>query len=101
MLEDLLDQPIGQGDIFSNANTIILMGRTRHEGRMGRALAITKHRGSAHGEEIRPYRITERVWFSIESRRRAQPMPSGMGTVGRACAKSSPGRDGVHPAESA
>ena len=59
MLEDLLEEPIGQGDIFSNANTIILMGRTRHEGRMGRALAVTKHRGSAHGEEIRPYRISE------------------------------------------
>ena len=27
---------------------------------MGRALAITKHRGSAHGDEIRPYRITEK-----------------------------------------
>lgn len=60
MLDDLLTQPIGQGDIFSNANTIILMGRTRHNGRMGRALAITKHRGSAHGDEIRPYRITEK-----------------------------------------
>jgi KaiC/GvpD/RAD55 family RecA-like ATPase len=59
MLEDLLSQPIGQGDIFSGANTIILMGRTRHNGRMGRALAITKHRGSSHGDEIRPYRITE------------------------------------------
>lgn len=59
MLEDLLTQPIGQGDIYANANTIILMGRTRHNGRMGRALAITKHRGSTHGEEIRPYRITE------------------------------------------
>src|SRR5208337_4338806 len=57
---DLLTQPIGQGDICSNANTIILMGRTRQNGRMGRALAITKHRGSAHGDEIRPYRITEK-----------------------------------------
>jgi KaiC/GvpD/RAD55 family RecA-like ATPase len=60
MLEDLLVQPIGQGDIFSGANTIILMGRTRHNGRMGRALAIAKHRGSAHGDEIRPYRITNK-----------------------------------------
>jgi KaiC/GvpD/RAD55 family RecA-like ATPase len=60
MLDDLLAEPIGQGDIFSNANTIILMGRTRQNGRMGRALAIPKHRGSAHGDEIRPYRITEK-----------------------------------------
>ncbi|MGC8644003.1 MAG: RAD55 family ATPase [Isosphaeraceae bacterium] len=60
MLDELLTLPIGQGDIFSGANTIILMGRTRENGRMGRALAITKHRGSAHGEEIRPYRITDK-----------------------------------------
>jgi len=59
MLDDLMVQPIAQGDIFSNANTIILMGRTRHEGRTGRALSIIKHRGSAHGEDIRPYRITD------------------------------------------
>jgi hypothetical protein len=59
MLEDLLTQPIGQGDIFANANTIILMGRVRHDGRLGRALAIPKHRGSACGDEVLPYRITE------------------------------------------
>lgn len=59
MLDDLLSQPIGQGDIFANANTIILMGRTRREGRLGRALSVVKHRGSACGEEILPYRITE------------------------------------------
>ena len=39
MLDELMTQPIGQGDIFANANTIILMGRTRHDGRLGRALA--------------------------------------------------------------
>jgi KaiC/GvpD/RAD55 family RecA-like ATPase len=59
MLDDLLAQPIAQGDIFANANTIILMGRTQHNGRLGRALAIPKHRGSACGDEILPYRITE------------------------------------------
>ena len=59
MLDDLLAQPIAQGDIFANANTIILMGRTQHDGRLGRALAIPKHRGSACGDEILPYRITE------------------------------------------
>ena len=36
MLDELLAQPITQGDIFANANTIILMGRTRHNGRLGR-----------------------------------------------------------------
>jgi KaiC/GvpD/RAD55 family RecA-like ATPase len=59
MLEELIAQPISSGDIFSNANTIILMGRTRHDGRYGRALAIPKHRGSRCGDEILPYRITE------------------------------------------
>ena len=68
MLDELLVQPISQGDIFANANTIILMGRTRHNGRLGRALTVTKHRGSACSEEILPYRITEEAAsaFSIE-----------------------------------
>jgi KaiC/GvpD/RAD55 family RecA-like ATPase len=56
-LDDLIAQPIGEGDIFSNASTIILMGRTRHDGRVGRALYVAKHRGSACGDEILPYRI--------------------------------------------
>ncbi len=59
LLDDLIAQPIGEGDIFANANTIILMGRTRMEGRMGRALYVPKHRGSACGDEILPYRITD------------------------------------------
>jgi len=58
MLDELMTQPIGQGDIFSNASTIILMGRTHRDGRFGRALAIPKHRGSACGDEVLPYRIT-------------------------------------------
>jgi KaiC/GvpD/RAD55 family RecA-like ATPase len=56
-LDDLIAQPIGEGDIFSNASTIILMGRTRQDGRVGRALYVAKHRGSACGDEILPYRI--------------------------------------------
>jgi KaiC/GvpD/RAD55 family RecA-like ATPase len=60
MLDDLMTQPIGAGGLFATANTIILMGRTRHDGRGGRALAIPKHRGSACGEEVLPFRITER-----------------------------------------
>jgi KaiC/GvpD/RAD55 family RecA-like ATPase len=60
LLDDLMAQPIGEGDIFSNANTILLMGRTRHDGRMSRALYVAKHRGSPCGDEILPYRITAR-----------------------------------------
>jgi KaiC/GvpD/RAD55 family RecA-like ATPase len=59
LLDDLMIQPITQGDIFANANTIILMGRIRRDGRFGRALSILKHRGSACGDEVLPYRITE------------------------------------------
>ena len=59
-LDDLMTEPIGEGDVFANANTIILMGRTRDAGRLGRALYVAKHRGSACGDEIRPYRITDR-----------------------------------------
>ena len=60
LLDDLMAQPIGEGDVFSNANTIILMGRTKEAGRMGRSLYIPKHRGSAASDEIRPYRLTDR-----------------------------------------
>lgn len=59
LLDDLMAEPIGEGDIFSNANTIILMGRTRDAGRLGRALYVAKHRGSACGDEIRPYHLTD------------------------------------------
>jgi KaiC/GvpD/RAD55 family RecA-like ATPase len=60
LLDDLIAQPIAEGDIFSNANTIVLMGRTREGGRMGRALYVAKHRGSYCGDEVVPYRITDR-----------------------------------------
>lgn len=59
MLDGLLSRPIESGDVFSNANTIILMGKVREGTRMGRALHISKHRGSRVDEAIRPYEITE------------------------------------------
>jgi KaiC/GvpD/RAD55 family RecA-like ATPase len=58
-LDDLIAQPLGEGDIFSNASTIILMGRTRQDGRVGRALYVAKHRGSACSEEVAAYRMTD------------------------------------------
>ena len=57
MLDDLLEKPIASGDVLSNANTIILMGKTRTGSKMGRALQIAKHRGSACDESIVPYEI--------------------------------------------
>ncbi len=59
MLDDLISRPIQSGDVLSNANTIILMGKTRDGHRLGRALYVAKHRGSACEEQILPYTISE------------------------------------------
>jgi KaiC/GvpD/RAD55 family RecA-like ATPase len=59
MLDDLISRPIQSGDVLSNANTIIMMGRTRDGNKIGRALYVAKHRGSACEESILPYHITE------------------------------------------
>jgi len=60
MLEDLLSRPLDSGDILSNANTIILMGKIREGMKMGRALHVAKHRGSPCDESIIPYTIGEK-----------------------------------------
>lgn len=60
MLDDLIGRPIQSGDVLSNANTIIQMGRIRNGTKLGRALYIAKHRGSACEESIVPFEITER-----------------------------------------
>jgi KaiC/GvpD/RAD55 family RecA-like ATPase len=60
MLDDLLGRPLDSGDVLSNANTIILMGKTRDGSRMGRALHVAKHRGSACDDSIVPFEITDR-----------------------------------------
>lgn len=59
MLDDLIGRPIQSGDALSNANTIIQMGKIRDGTKMGRALYVAKHRGSACGEEIVPFAIDE------------------------------------------
>ncbi|MFN0195277.1 MAG: RAD55 family ATPase [Planctomycetaceae bacterium] len=59
LLDDLLSRPIGSGDVLSNANTIILMGKVRDGMQMKRALHIAKHRGSACHDGIVPFEITE------------------------------------------
>jgi len=58
MLDALLARPLQSGDVLSNANTIILMGKTRDGSKMGRALCVAKHRGSACDESIVPFEIT-------------------------------------------
>ena len=59
LLEPLLSRPLQSGDVLSNANTIILMGKIREGTRMSRALCVAKHRGSACDESIVPFEITE------------------------------------------
>jgi hypothetical protein len=60
MLDDLISRPLAEGDVLSNANTLIYMGKVRESDRIGRALYVAKHRGSACEERIVPYRIDDR-----------------------------------------
>lgn len=57
MLDDLISRPLDEGDVLSNANTLIYMGKIREGNRMSRGLYIAKHRGSACDERIVEYRI--------------------------------------------
>ncbi|HEV8003841.1 MAG TPA: ATPase domain-containing protein [Planctomycetaceae bacterium] len=59
LLEQLIERSIETGDVLTNANTIILLGKVHQGSRMGRALHVAKHRGSACDESIVPFEITE------------------------------------------
>ena len=58
MLDDLLGRPLESGDVLTNANTIILMGKTRDGSKMGRSIHVAKHRGSACDDSIVPFVVT-------------------------------------------
>jgi KaiC/GvpD/RAD55 family RecA-like ATPase len=58
-LDDLLARKVGAGDLGAVANTVVLMGREKVGTRVGRFLAVAKHRGSAMADEIVEYRIGE------------------------------------------
>jgi KaiC/GvpD/RAD55 family RecA-like ATPase len=60
MLEELISRKLDEGDVLSNANTVIYLGKVRDGRRLAKALYIAKHRGSACCDEIVPYRITDR-----------------------------------------
>jgi KaiC/GvpD/RAD55 family RecA-like ATPase len=60
LLEQLITRSIETGDVSTNANTIILLGKVHQGSRMGRALYVAKHRGSACDESIVPFEITDR-----------------------------------------
>ena len=59
MLDDMLGRPIESGDVLSNANTIIQMGKMRDGTRIGRALHVAKHRGSVCDDSVVRFEITE------------------------------------------
>jgi len=58
-LEALVERPLDEGDLLSNANTLIYMGKIREGRRFCRALYVAKHRGSQCTDEIVPFRIHE------------------------------------------
>jgi KaiC/GvpD/RAD55 family RecA-like ATPase len=60
MLEELISRKLDEGDVLANANTVIYLGKIREGHKLGKALYVAKHRGSACSDEIVPYRITER-----------------------------------------
>jgi KaiC/GvpD/RAD55 family RecA-like ATPase len=59
-LDGLIERPLDEGDVLSNANTIIHLGKIREGTRFRRAMYISKHRGSACTDEIIPYAIDDR-----------------------------------------
>lgn len=60
LLDQLIDRPLAEGDWLANANTVIYLGKVRDGNRIGRAMYVAKHRGSACADEIIPFGIDER-----------------------------------------
>lgn len=58
LLDELISRPLAEGDVISNANTLILMGKVRDGLNIRRGLYVAKHRGSACADRIVPYEIT-------------------------------------------
>lgn len=59
MLDGLVERPLDEGDVLSNANTVIYLGKIREGTRFRRAMYVAKHRGSVCPDEILPYRIED------------------------------------------
>ncbi len=58
-LDALIERPLDEGDVLSNANTVIAMGKIREGVKYRCAMYVVKHRGGACTEEIIPYRIED------------------------------------------
>ncbi len=65
-LDGLIERPLDEGDVLSNANTVIHLGKIREGTRFRRAMYITKHRGSACTDEIIPYEINDHGLHLLE-----------------------------------
>src|SRR5262249_42598681 len=59
-LDDLIARKVGAGDLGAVANTVLLMGREKVANRIGRFVAVAKHRGSAMSDEIVEFRVGDR-----------------------------------------
>jgi RecA/RadA recombinase len=59
-LDALIERPLDEGDLLSNANTLIYLGKFRDGTRFRPAMYVAKHRGSACTDEIVPYVIDDR-----------------------------------------
>ena len=59
MLDQLISRPLDEGDLLSNANTLIYLGKIRDGDRISRGMYVAKHRGSACTDQIVPFHINE------------------------------------------
>lgn len=57
LLDQLMAEPLSDGDLAAGANTVILLGRQLNHGHMRRALYIAKHRGSYADQRILEFDI--------------------------------------------
>ncbi len=58
-LDGLIERPLDEGDLLTNANTVIYLGKIREGTRFRRAMYVAKHRGSVCPDEIIPYQIDD------------------------------------------
>jgi KaiC/GvpD/RAD55 family RecA-like ATPase len=58
-LDGLIERSLDEGDLLSNANTVIYLGKIREGLAFRRAMYVAKHRGSVCPDRIIPYRIDE------------------------------------------
>ncbi|MEC8554155.1 MAG: ATPase domain-containing protein [Planctomycetota bacterium] len=59
MLEQLMTEPLSDGDLVAGANTVLLLGRQLMDGQMKRGLYISKHRGSYADSNILNFEIND------------------------------------------